>query len=97
MSASPATADAVRRGRAAGRQRHTDPFARAGPVRYAAVTAITPALPSGPGGPTEPEVDLLLAPREGVPPVVVTSAALSEAVARFAAGTGPKPLSPVLE
>ena len=53
------------------------------------MTAITPALPSGPGGPTEPEVDLLLAPREGVPPVVVTSAALSEVVARFAAGTGP--------
>ena len=32
---------------------------------------------------------LLLAPREGVPPVVETAAALAEVVARFAAGTGP--------
>ena len=31
----------------------------------------------------------LLMPREGVPPVVETSAALAEVVARFAAGTGP--------
>jgi ribonuclease D len=31
----------------------------------------------------------LLAPREGVPPVVETAAALAEVVARFAAGTGP--------
>jgi ribonuclease D len=31
----------------------------------------------------------LLAPREGVPPVVETGAALAEVVARFAAGTGP--------
>ena len=37
----------------------------------------------------EPEVELLLAPREGVPPVVETGAALAEVVKRFAAGTGP--------
>jgi len=35
------------------------------------------------------EVELLLAPREGVPPVTATSAALAELVERFAAGTGP--------
>ncbi|MCW2681075.1 MAG: ribonuclease, partial [Frankiales bacterium] len=35
------------------------------------------------------QVELLLAPREGVPPVVETGAALAEVVARFAAGTGP--------
>ena len=35
------------------------------------------------------DVELLLAPREGVPPVTRTAAALSELVARFAAGTGP--------
>ncbi len=41
-------------------------------------------------GPAEgPEVELLLAPREGVPPVVMTGAALDEVVARFAGGTGP--------
>ena len=43
--------------------------------------------------PTEDEasadVELLLAPREGVPPVTLTSAALAELVDRFAAGTGP--------
>jgi ribonuclease D len=37
----------------------------------------------------EPEVQPLLAPRDGVPPVVETAAALDEVVARFAAGTGP--------
>ncbi len=37
----------------------------------------------------EDGVELLLAPREGVPPVVETGAALDEVVARFAAGTGP--------
>ncbi|MFN2538702.1 MAG: HRDC domain-containing protein [Mycobacteriales bacterium] len=37
----------------------------------------------------EPEVIPLLAPRDGVPPVVETAAALAEVVARFAAGTGP--------
>ena len=39
--------------------------------------------------PTEPPVELLLAPREGVPPVTETGPALAEVVARFAAGTGP--------
>lgn len=37
----------------------------------------------------ETEVELLLAPRDGVPPVVETSAALDEVVRRFAAGRGP--------
>lgn len=37
----------------------------------------------------EPEVELLLAPREGVPPVVETGTALAQLVERFAAGTGP--------
>ena len=37
----------------------------------------------------EPEVELLLAPSEGVPPVVATAAELAEVVARFATGTGP--------
>ena len=37
----------------------------------------------------ETEVTPLLVPREGVPPVVETAAALAEVVARFAAGTGP--------
>jgi ribonuclease D len=36
-----------------------------------------------------PEVELLLAPREGVPPVVTTAVALNDVVQRFAAGTGP--------
>ena len=36
-----------------------------------------------------PDVELLLTPREGVPPVVETAAALAEVVERFAAGTGP--------
>ncbi len=36
-----------------------------------------------------PEPELLLAPREGVPPVVVDGAGLADVVARFAAGTGP--------
>ena len=40
---------------------------------------------------SEPESTVvpLLVPREGVPPVVETAAALAEVVARFAAGTGP--------
>ncbi|MBC7375548.1 MAG: ribonuclease D [Frankiales bacterium] len=53
------------------------------------MTSTTPALPVTQDGPPEPEVELLLAPRGGVPPVVETSAALAEVVARFAAGTGP--------
>ena len=36
-----------------------------------------------------PPVELLLRPREGVPAVVTTEAALVEVVARFAAGSGP--------
>ena len=36
-----------------------------------------------------PEPELLLAPREGVPPVVVDGPGLAGVVARFAAGTGP--------
>ncbi|HVM26884.1 MAG TPA: HRDC domain-containing protein [Mycobacteriales bacterium] len=36
-----------------------------------------------------PAVEPLLAPREGVPPVTASAAALAEVVARFAAGTGP--------
>jgi len=44
---------------------------------------VRPAAPEG------RPVELLLAPRDGVPPVVETSAALAEVVARFAAGTGP--------
>jgi ribonuclease D len=44
--------------------------------------------PSGAGH--EPaDAELLLAPRDGVPAVVATGAALAEVVARFAAGTGP--------
>ena len=35
------------------------------------------------------DVELLLAPREGTPPVVETAEALAEVVARFAAGHGP--------
>ena len=37
----------------------------------------------------EPEVIPLLLPRDGVPPVIETAAALAEVVARFAGGTGP--------
>ena len=43
----------------------------------------------GSGDDNEPPVELLLAPREGVPPVVETAAALAELIERFAAGTGP--------
>ncbi|MDP3712716.1 MAG: ribonuclease D [Mycobacteriales bacterium] len=50
--------------------------------------------PSGAGAPdgtpgSAPEPTALLVPREGVPPVTETGAALAEVVARFAAGTGP--------
>ena len=41
------------------------------------------------GDDESPAVELLLAPREGVPPVVETGAALAEVIERFAAGTGP--------
>jgi hypothetical protein len=52
---------------------------------------VTETLPGPEGELTgdEQEPILLLAPREGVPPVVESSAALAEVVARFAAGTGP--------
>ena len=51
---------------------------------------MTTTLPEAGDGPSADDgVELLLAPREGVPPVVETAAALSEVVARFAAGTGP--------
>ena len=56
---------------------------------------MTPTLP-GPEGETTglpaevvPEPVALLAPREGVPPVVETGAALDELVRRFAGGSGP--------
>ena len=57
------------------------------------VTSTLPASSSG-GGVAEPpaaspEPTPLLAPRDGVPPVVETGEALAEVVARFAAGTGP--------
>lgn len=38
---------------------------------------------------SEPEVELLLQPRDGVPPVTETAAQLAEVIARFAAGSGP--------
>ena len=58
------------------------------------MTSTLPGLGEGVSGqpPAEPAVApvaLLLAPREGVPPVVQTQAALDEVVARFAAGSGP--------
>jgi ribonuclease D len=52
------------------------------------VTTTLPGHEEGVSG-DEPEVELLLAPRDGVPPVVETTAALTEVVERFAAGTGP--------
>ncbi len=45
--------------------------------------------PAIPAGSVDPDVELLLRPRDGVPPVTETAAALAEVVARFAAGTGP--------
>ncbi len=49
---------------------------------------MTSTLPDAEDG-AVPDVELLLAPREGVPPVVETAAGLAEVVARFAGGTGP--------
>ncbi|MCW2715183.1 MAG: ribonuclease [Frankiales bacterium] len=46
------------------------------------------AAPAG-GAAASDGVELLLAPREGVPPVTTTAAGLRELVERFAAGTGP--------
>jgi ribonuclease D len=45
-------------------------------------------LAAGDGEPKREVIDLL-EPREGLPPVIVTAAGLSAAVARLAAGTGP--------
>jgi ribonuclease D len=42
-----------------------------------------------PDSTADPDVELLLTPRGGVPPVTETAAALAKLVARFAAGTGP--------
>jgi len=56
---------------------------------------VTTTLPGQPGDVSGPEPDAtapsvpLLVPADGVPAVVASSAALAEAVARFAAGTGP--------
>ena len=52
------------------------------------MTTTLPGHEEGVSG-DEPGVRPLLAPSEGVPPVVETAAALDEVVARFAAGTGP--------
>jgi ribonuclease D len=53
------------------------------------VTTTLPGHEEGVSGDDEPSVEPLLAPREGVPPVVETAAALAEVVERFAAGSGP--------
>ena len=52
-------------------------------------TVTAPPENAEPVAQEQPEVALLLTPREGVPPVAETSAQLAELVARFAAGTGP--------
>ncbi|MEV7084596.1 ribonuclease D [Streptomyces sp. NPDC093085] len=63
-------------------------------------TAAEPALrttgsprPESPASPPPDDVEAaptpLLEPREGIPPVVATDAALAEVIAAFAAGTGP--------
>jgi len=49
----------------------------------------TPLPDQGEEEPSGPEPQLLLAPREGVPSVIVTAAGLAEVVARFAGGAGP--------
>lgn len=48
-----------------------------------------PAADDDAGEPAVPAPELLLAPRDGVPPVVVDGPGLAEVVARFAAGSGP--------
>ncbi|MCU1588411.1 MAG: putative Ribonuclease [Frankiales bacterium] len=50
---------------------------------------MTVTLPTEDVEADQPEVELLLAPREGVPPVVESAAHLAEVIAAFAAGTGP--------
>jgi len=58
------------------------------------VTSTLPGQQAGaaglpPGEPAAPDATPLLVPREGVPPVVESGAALAEVVARLGAGTGP--------
>lgn len=53
------------------------------------MTTTLPGHEEGVSGDDEPQVEPLLAPREGVPPVVETAAALDDVIGRFAAGTGP--------
>ena len=58
------------------------------------MTTTLPGHEEGVAGSADPAADVveatpLLVPRDGVPPVVETGAALAEVVARFAAGTGP--------
>ena len=55
------------------------------------MTTTLPGHGEGVAGPAGGDLDVepLLAPRDGVPPVTETAAALAEVVARFAAGTGP--------
>ena len=50
---------------------------------------MTLTLPGHEDAADAPGAELLLAPREGVPPVTTTMGALAEVIARFAAGTGP--------
>src|SRR5688572_22509858 len=52
------------------------------------VSGSDPAAPVD-STPDEAPVELLLTPRDGVPPVIETAAALAGVVARFAAGSGP--------
>ncbi|MEX2290210.1 MAG: ribonuclease D [Mycobacteriales bacterium] len=52
------------------------------------MTTTLPGHEEGVSG-DEPQVELLLAPRDGVPPVVEGESALTAVVARFAAGSGP--------
>lgn len=51
--------------------------------------AMTTTLPGHEEAPGSREPEPLLVPREGVPPVTTTVAALDEVVSRFAQGTGP--------
>lgn len=53
------------------------------------MTKTLPGPADPPDGSETPEPELLLLPREGVPDVVTSSAALDEAIARMAGGTGP--------
>jgi ribonuclease D len=53
------------------------------------VEATLPGHEEGVSGTPEAEPELLLAPRDGVPPVTEDAAALADVIARFAAGSGP--------